>query len=257
MTIVAMVLAGCSSGEPSGDQGGASPELALDPPQRAYQADWLIDADLVGRDGPGYPYLYREVFDDANGRYLVQSDNHLAVQEPEQVLFCAAILRPDPYCAVTERAEGTPPVLAYPIQLLRDWGPDATYDLASHREVDLVASTEPEAWQRQTTEINGIAVECFRVIGETAAANEGFEVCYTDDELHLVASVDLQGDLVYDIDLITYRRTVDDEDFETGLEEWVEQIESRQDQLLDLFPEIPAPRPTPTPTPDEPEPTDP
>lgn len=248
LVLAAMLVLGACSGD--GDDGDAdtSPEaVPLDEPARRYVAEWLINAEAVGVDGPGFDFLYREVVDDATGRYLVQSPAHIATQSRESVVLCAAIFRVDPYCAATERPENTPPVLAYPVQLLRSWGPSQLYDLAGWREVSLVANTEPDAWSRRTEVVGDVPVECFAVIGETAAARTGFEVCFTDDDLHLVASVDLQGDLVYEIDLITYERTIDEEAFETGLDEFVEAKDSLQDQLITLFPDVPAARPTPTP----------
>lgn len=251
IALLALVLfaTACTGG--SDTDGDATPEpVELGAPPRVYRAEWLIDAEAVGAEGPGFPFRYVEVVDDRTGRYLVQAPNHLATQVPDEVVFCAAIFRNDPYCASTPRPENTPPVFSYPVQLLRSWGPNALYDLAGWREVSLVAETEPGAWNRRRDVVRDIRVECFAVVGETAAAREGFEVCYTDDDLHLVASVDLQGDLVYEIDLIAYDPFVDAEDFETNLEEFVEASASLQDQLITLFPEIPAPRPTPTPDPD-------
>lgn len=248
LVLVAMLMLGACSGDGDGTAEDTTPEaVPLDEPARRYVAEWLINAEAVGVDGPGFDFLYREVVDDATGRYLVQSPAHLATQSRESVVFCAAIFRVDPYCAATERPENTPPVLAYPVQLLRSWGPSQLYDLAGWREVSLVANTEPDAWSRRTEVVGEIPVECFAVIGDTAAARTGFEVCFTNDDLHLVASVDLQGDLVYEIDLITYERSVDDEAFETGLDDFVEARESLQDQLITLFPDVPAARPTPTP----------
>ena len=244
-----VLAAACQGNDAAGDA-DPTPEPAglVDAPTR-YDATWLIDAEAVGADGPGFPYLYREVVDDIAGRYLVQSANHLATQQPDEVVFCAAIYRVDPYCASTPRADDTPPVFAYPVQLVRSWGPSQLYDLAGWRELDLVASTEPDAWSRRTDTVRDVGVECFAVVGETAAARTGFEICFTDDDLHLVASVDLQGDLIYEIDLQSYERSLADDAFETGLEDFIEAKPSLQDQLITLFPEIPAPRPTPTPDP--------
>ena len=55
--------------------------------------------------------------------------------------------------------------------------------------------------------------------------------------------------LIYEIDLQSYERSLADDAFETGLEDFIEAKPSLQDQLITLFPEIPAPRPTPTPDP--------
>jgi len=155
----------------------------------------------------------------------------------------------DPYCAASPRAEGAPNVLSYPVQLIRrDWSPSSLYDLASYREVALVAASDPDAWASQvTTATGGFPIECFLAIGETNAANTGFEICYTNDELRLVASVDLQNDLIFEIDLLSYERVAIADDFETGLEDSVEDRPALQEQLLELYPEIPAPRPTPAP----------
>lgn len=241
----------CTS-DPAEDVGDAVDEsVELGDAPRRYSAEWLINAEAVGADGPGFPFLYREVFDDATGRYLIQSPAHLATQTPSTVVFCAAIFRSDPYCAETDRADGTPPVLSYPVQLLQTWGPTQLYELAGWREVNLVANAEPDAWSQRRAVVNDIAVECFNVVGETSAARTGFEVCFTDDELRLVASVDLQGDLVYEIDMVSYETELDEDAFDTGsLEDFIEAKQSLQDQLITLFPEIPAARPTPTPDPD-------
>lgn len=247
-----LVPAACSgptdTAEP--DEGPDIGELA-DPPRR-YSASWLIDAGAIDLDAEvGSPFFYREVVDDLTGTYLVESPNHLALQRPDEVLFCAAIARVplNPYCASSPRAEGTPNVLSYPVQLIRrDWTPTALYDLAGYREVSLVAASDPESWSVQnTTATAGFPIECFLVTGETSAAATGFEICFTDDDLHLVASVDLQNDLVFEIDLVSYERTGIGDDFETGLDEFIEERPNLQEQLLALYPEIPVPRPTPTP----------
>ena len=62
--------------------------------------------------------------------------------------------------------------------------------------------------------------------------------------------MDLQNDLIFEIDLLSYKRVSVAEDFETGLDDFIEALPSLQEQLLDLYPEIPAPRPTPNPTPE-------
>jgi len=196
-------------------------------------------------------FIYREVVDDRAGRYLVETADHLAVQTPDDVLLCAAIGRVplDPYCASTPRADGTPHVLAYPIQLLKgDWSPTALYDLAGYREVSLVAAADPDNWTTQRTLANaGFPIECFLASGETSAAATGFEICFTDDDLHLVASVDLQNDLIFEIDLLSYEITSISEDFETGIDRFIEDRPGLHEQLIDLYPEIPAPRATPVP----------
>jgi hypothetical protein len=250
MVALLLVLAACqdsSTGDTSPADAVAAP---LNEGPRRYKAEWFINAEAVNVEGPGYPFVYREIVDDRTGRYLVQSPNHLAVQTPDEVIFCAAILRDDPYCASSPRAEGTPNVLSYPIQLLRGWGPRALYDLASYREVEMVAKGDRQNWDTRFATIGETDVECFTVVGETTAAETGFDICYTDDDLHLVASVDLQSDLVYEIDLISYSHQVGDSDFETGLEQFVEARPSLQEQLLALYPEVPAQRPAPTAVPD-------
>ena len=248
------VLAGCSS--PDDDTSTEQPEAAeLNAPPRRYSAEWLIDARAIDLDEEvASPFIYREVVDDQIGYYLVESPNHLALQHPEEVLLCAAVSRLplNPYCAASPRAEGSPHVLSYAVQLIRsDWDPSSLYDLASYREVSLVAASDPDASTTLlTTSTAGFPVECFLASGETSAAATGFEICFTNDDLHLVASVDLQNDLVFEINLLGYERTAIADDFETGLDDFVEKRPDLQEQLLDLYPEIPAPRPTPTPTPD-------
>jgi hypothetical protein len=247
--VIALLATACRSPDVEDSTSNSPEPVELSDPPRRYSAEWLIDADAAGGDGPGFPFLYREVADDQRGEYLVLTHNHLARQTPEEVVFCAAVSRVplDPYCASAPRAEGAPNVLAYPVQLLREWSPRALYDLAGHREVSLVAASDPGNWNRRVTESNGIPVECFLVTGSTPAADTGFEICFTDDDLHLVASVDLQNDLMFEVDLLSYRRFDIADDFETGLEEFFEERPSLQEQLLDLYPEVPAPRPTPTP----------
>lgn len=248
LLLAAMFASGCRGTDVPATVEPDDAAAALDAPPRQYAAEWFIDAEAVNADGPGYRFVYREVVDDRVGHYLVQSPNHLASQTPDQVVFCAAIFREDPFCAATERAEGTPNVLSYPIQILSDWGPGPLYDLASYREIKLVVARDQAAWEQRTDVIaDDIPVECFAVVGETTAASIGFDICFTSDDLHLVASVDLHGDLLNEIDLLAYSRTVTDEDLVTGLEEFIEEKPAVQEQLLALFPEIPAPRPTPTP----------
>lgn len=245
-----VALSGCTGSEAPQEPPNQSTVIDIENTVRRYSAEWLVNASAVGIDDIESPYFYREVVDDQTGTYLVEAPNHLALQFEDEVVFCAAVRRIplDPYCATSPRAEGAPRVLSYPIQLLRDWSPRGLYDLASYREVSLVASADPDNWSRQLTRGNNdIPIECFLVTGETSAANTGFEICFTNDDLHLVASVDLQHDLVFEIDLRYYERFNVIGDFETGLDEFFEAKPSLQEQLLDLYPEIPAPRPTPTP----------
>lgn len=246
------VLAGCS-GSAGLDEPDPDDEVAnIDARPRRYSAEWLIDTTAIERDDEiASPFVYREVVDDQTGTYLVETGDHLALQRPTEVVFCAAVSRVplDPFCALKSRAEGSPHVLSYPVQILRsDWSPPALYDLAGYREVSLVAAADPDNWITQrTTATAGFPIECFLVTGDTSAAATGFEICFTDDELHLVASVDLQNDLIFEIELLSYERVAIIEDFETGLDEYIEERPSLQEQLLDLYPEIPAVRPTPTP----------
>lgn len=255
LVLVAVVtVASCSgASEPDTSEPETEPSSDIGAPRR-YAASWLIDTGAVDLEfgaGVPSPMLYREVIDDVTGTYLVEGPNHLALQHPDEVVFCAAIARVPlrPYCAAAPRADGTPNVLAYPIQLLRgDWSPSALYDLAGYREVALVAASDPDAWATQTTtNADGVTVDCFLAIGETSAAVTGFEICFTADDLHLVASVDLQSDLLFEIELIDYQRGFVADEFETGLEEFYEGRPALQEQLLDIYPDIPVARPTPTP----------
>jgi len=250
LTLVLLVVA-CSSPETDEEVDQQSNVIELEDPARRYSAEWLINTNAIGREDIESPVIYREVVDDLTGTYLVESPNHLALQRPDEVVLCAATSRVplDPYCAASPRAEGAPNVLSYPVQLIRrDWSPSSLYDLASYREVALVAASDPDAWASQvTTASGGFPIECFLAIGETNAANTGFEICYTNDELRLVASVDLQNDLIFEIDLLSYERVAIADDFETGLEDFVEDRPALQEQLLELYPEIPAPRATPAP----------
>jgi hypothetical protein len=250
--VLALTATACST--PSVDDAGNDDIniLVLEDAPRRYSAEWLIDTGAIGREDVASPFIYREVVDDLSGTYLVESPNHLALQRPDEVVLCAAVSRVplDPYCASTPRAKGSPHVLSYPVQLIRsDWGPRALYDLAGYREVSLVAASDPDAWATQiTTATSGFSIECFLAVGETSAANTGFEICFTNDDLHLVASVDLQNDLIFEIDLLSYTRVSITDDFETGFDDFIEQRPSLQEQLLDLYPEIPAARPIPIPT---------
>lgn len=256
IVLIALFTTSCSSPDTEETLGDDIDVADLEDPPRRYSAEWLIDTaaiEMSDLDDVASPFIYREVVDDLTGTYLVASPNHLALQSPEEVVFCAAVSRVplDPFCASTSRAEGSPHVLAYPVQLIRgDWGPSSLYDLASYREVSLVAASDPDNWSVQKTAATaGFAIECFLVSGETTAATTGFEICFTDDDLHLVASVDLQNDLIFEVDLLSYERVAILEDFETGFDEYIEERPNLQDQLLDLYPEIPAARPTPTPDP--------
>lgn len=254
LIVLLLLTAACSDPDIDSEDDPTQSILELPDEPRRYSAEWLIDAEAMAAIDVASPYLYREVVDDQTGSYLVQAPRHLALQRSEEVVFCSAISRLplDPYCASTPRAEGAPHVLSYPVQLLREWGPAPFYELASYREVSLVANSDTDNWtQWITTSASNFAVECFVVTGETTAATEGFEICFTNDDLHLVASVDLQSDLVYEIDLLSYERFGISDDFETGLEEFYEPRPALQEQLLDLYPEIPAARPTPTPEPPE------
>jgi len=246
-------LAGCTNSSDGSQADEPSKSIALESPPRRYLAEWLINAEAVGIESVGSPFVYREVVDDQTGTYLVAAPNHAAWQRPDEVVLCAAVSRLplDPYCAASPRAEGSPHVLSYPVQLIRnDWSPTALYDLASYREVALVAASEPDAWSRQLANaLDGFPIECFLAVGETSAAATGFEICFTDDDRHLVASVDLQNDLIFEIELLSYDPIVGRDDFESGLDEFVEPLPNLQEQLLALYPEIPAPRPTPAPEP--------
>lgn len=254
LVLLTLVAAACSDPTPDNGADQQANVIARKDPPRRYSAEWLVDTSAIGRDDIDSPFIYREVVDDLTGAYLVESPNHLALQQPHEVVLCAAVSRVplNPYCAASPRADGSPHVLSYAVQMIRrDWSPSALYDLATYREVALVAASDPDAWAtRVTTAISGFSIECFLVIGETSAATTGFEVCYTNDDLHLVASVDLQNDLIFEIDLLSYKRVSVAEDFETGLDDFIEALPSLQEQLLDLYPEIPAPRPTPNPTPE-------
>lgn len=255
--IVALLLAlaslvGCSAPQESADTVDADDPAQGSTRPRRFSAEWLIDTTAIERDDEvASPFIYREVVDDQTGTYLVETADHLALQQPTDVVLCAAVSRVpiDPFCASKPRAEGAPHVLSFPIQILRnDWSPQALYDLAGYREVSLVAAADPDNWITQRTVATaGFPIECFLVTGDTSAAATGFEVCFTDDELHLVASVDLQNDLIFEIELLSYERVSIIEDFETGFEDFFEERPSLQEQLLDLYPEIPAARPTPTP----------
>ena len=148
-----LLVAACSGGASVEDAVEEPALVELEDPPRRYSAEWLIDTSALDLDDTvASSLLYREVVDDQTGTYLVESPNHLALQRPEEVVFCAATSRVplDPFCAAAPRAGGAPHVLAYPIQVIRrDWAPSSLYDLASYREVSLVAASDPDNWSIQ------------------------------------------------------------------------------------------------------------
>lgn len=258
--VILIALLGFGSsclGEDTGPVPTSSQEDAVaqhQPMISSYRAEWLVDARGARNDSPNFPYAYVEVIDELHGDFRVESPQHIAVQSRDEVVLCAIVLRGEPYCASNPRPQGVPDVFSYPIQLLKLWGPREVFGLASYPEIALASELDTEAWQQNSlATADGLKIECYSIIGMTNAGREGLEICFTQDELRLIASLDVEGDGVYEVELTTYNTNVATSDFVTGLEGLVEAKPAIYEQLLALFPEVPAARPTPTPTP-EPEP---
>lgn len=204
---------------------------------RRYRAEWIIEPTSAGREGG--LYVYAEVIDDRNGLYSAQSGTHRAVQTRESVAICADILRPpeDVKCASIERADAVPDVASYAITRLREWSARGIFELAGEPSMAAAAAANPAVWRTTDENHRGVPVTCWEVTGETTAAPRGFKTCFTFDPNGLIASLDLTGDAILEVDLQNYAFDVDERDFELPYDVIEDPIV--YDQLLFIFPELP------------------
>lgn len=219
-------------------------EVRISAPGRVYVAQWLVDAEAANREGPGFPFTYREVVDEREGVYLVQSPDHLALQTRPSVVFCAGIFRSRGVCASSPRPDGVPDILAIGPTRLKEWSPESIFEVADPRTIGTVAEAEPDAWTTRSLVIAGVATDCFVVVGDTSAAPEGFEVCFTADDNRLIASLDLEGDFILEVELREYRTNVTEADTVVPFD--LIESDALYENLVLLFPELP-PEPTPEP----------
>lgn len=243
--VIALLVAGCTSSGPDSDRDTAG--LATPEPDstgdRLYTATWTVNAEAVGKEGPGYPYQYVEIIDDANGVFLMQGPQHLALQTTEKVVFCAGTDQVDARCASTTRPRNNPNVLSLGLAAIRDWHPKAIYEVADYRRLKLTTESDPTQWTSSRDVAAGIPVECFSS-GQSATTPEGLRICYTDDDNRLLASVDMNGDFINELELGRYDPWADEDALELDYE--VADDEKRFEQLIVIFPEVPI---TPTPVP--------
>lgn len=261
--VAVLALVGCTGG--AGDDAGSAEEATATPtlttptirtgtnqPNRTYSVEWLVNSAAAGRERPGFVYLYREVVDDSEGVYLAEVPDHLAVQTREEVIFCAAILRSNGgVCSKVERPSGVPDVVSIAVETLRDWGPESVFELADPRLIETAAEADPTSWQRRNAVLADTPVECFAVVDDTnidVGVALGFEVCFIDDDERLVASLDVQGDLVFEIDLLRYGSSYSENDLLPSATP--AESPALFDQLVAAFPDLPA-EPTPTAVADE------
>lgn len=241
--VLALVaLAGACS-----DDSGTDEDLVLDeddPARRAptqqprrYRAEWIIEPTSAGREGG--LYVYTEVVDDRTGSYSARSRTHRAVQSRENVAICADILRPpeEVKCASIKRPDAVPDVASYALSRLREWSPRGVFEVAGEAAIAAAAAANPSTWQTTDEQHRGVPVTCWAVVGETSAAPLGFKTCFTFDPNGLIASLDLTGDAILEIDLENYSFDVDEFDFELPFEVIDDPIV--YDQLLYIFPELP------------------
>jgi len=239
------LLSGCSGGgdsqsavAPSRTQSGTDADSG-----RSYTAEWIVDAGAIGRE-PGYAYRFIEIVDDSEGVYFISGPDHLSLQTPPEVVFCAGILQAEPRCASAERPGGTPNVLALGPSVIREWHPEQVYEVANYRRMDLIANAEPNAWTRSNEASVDIAVECFRPQVRDGGTPDGLSLCYTRDEEHLLASVDMNGDDIFEVYLDRYEPTPDEDQLNIPFD--VIGDAKQYEQLLVIFPNVPI---TPTPVP--------
>lgn len=255
LTGLALFGAGCTdSGEASAAHEQDAPVSTDQADGRFYTAQWTVDAEAIGKPGVGFPYPFVEVVDDLRGTYLSRTPNHLAFQDRERIVFCAGInlVDSEPRCASAPRPADTPDVIGLALQRIRDWHPLSVYEVADFRRLKLVADEDPGGWSQQRigfeTFDGPIMVDCFLTKTDTETAPAGVELCFTNDENRLLASVDLNGDLVYEVQLDRYRPFADDDEFAVVDDLPIVQDPRRYEQLVVIFPDIPIP-PTPTPEP--------
>jgi len=171
------------------------------------------------------------------GIYLVQGPQHLALQTREEVVFCAGIFAVSPSCASTPRPRGVPDVLAIGLRAISDWSPMSLYQLSTPTQFAQAIAEDPSSWTERQGDHGGIPVVCYAASANSRAAQQGFEVCFTDDENELVASVDLQGDFLLDIALERYDSELSDFDLDLPAE--VRSDPDVYDQLVYIFPSVP------------------
>lgn len=204
---------------------------------RQYVAEWLVDAEAIGRDAGGQPFAYVEIVDDRDGIYLVRGPEHVALQTRSEVVFCAGLFAVSPSCASTPRPRGVPDVLAIGLRAIKDWSPTALYQLSTPTEFEQAIVEDPTKWTTRNGQHGTIPVVCYAASAGSRSAQGGFEVCFTDDENALVASVDLQGDFLLDITLERYDR--ERNDFDLDLPAEVRSDADVYDQLVYIFPAVP------------------
>lgn len=244
IALIAITLLGACTGEPEPEAKTPEPELSsVTSKANSYEASWLVEANAAGHPEVG-SYVFTEIVDGASGRFFVRTATHLALQTPEEVVFCAAIGRPAPYCATAPRADGVPHTLSYPIQRLNEWRPDNLFELASYRQLVLVSGEDPDNWTREKQTISNRTLDCF-IAGDTPAARPGFTACFTTDQRRLIALLDVQGDSRTEVLLVEDLPVMSDS-FVTDLEEFYEARPLLQERLLEIYPELPVEKPTPT-----------
>jgi len=242
VTCCLMIASACSeSVEPD------ATELEADEPSRRaptktprrYRAEWVVDAGAAGRTDPGYPYIYAEVIDDVRGQYMVQTATHLATQSREASAICADIFREDGRvsCASIPRPDGVPDVASIAMTRLRDWSPAGVFEIVGPRSIEAAAAEDPDSWRATSAEHRSVPVRCWTVVAETPSAPLGFNVCFTDDGNNLVASLDLTGDELFEVDLQLYSDDVPESTFEIGFE--LVEDATVYEQLVFIFPQLP------------------
>jgi len=239
-----VVLGGCTDSSETAGTPTPTRTAADSPTGRSYTAEWIVDAAAIGRE-PGYAYRFVEIVDDAAGVYFTSGPDHLSLQTPPEVVFCAGILQVEPRCASTERPNGTPNVLALGPAVIREWHPEQVYEVANYRRMNLIANAEPDAWVRSNEASVDIAVECFRPLVRDEGTPEGLSLCYTRDAEHLLASVDMNGDDIFEVYLDRYEPVPDQDQLDIPFE--VVGDAKQYEQLLVIFPNVPI-TPTPVPT---------
>lgn len=243
-------VAGCSSSGDTPTDDAAEPvddvdqtavaennRAATSSPRR-YVAEWLVDAQAIGLEVFGAnPYSYVEVIDDREGTYLALGPEHLARQTRDDVVFCAGVYAPAPTCASIERPRGVPDIQSIAVTKVREWAPGVVYQLADLQGFVNVAATDPEAWQTRTGVHLGLPVRCFTAIGPNPSAPVGFDICITDDEYELIATLDLQGDVYLDISLERFDTMLTE--FDLSLPADVTSDADVFDQLVYIYPQVP------------------
>lgn len=206
---------------------------------RRYRAEWVVNALAAGRQDPDAPYIYVEMIDDPNGRTLVQTATHLAFQDLESAAICAAIFSPEEQtsCASVARPDQVPNVASIAVTALRDWSPAGVFEVAGQASMRAAAARDPEAWTMRGDDHRGVPVDCFAVVRDTPTAPTGFDICYTRDGNGLIATLDLTGDELLEVDLQLYTSQVSSESFELAYDIPVDP--TIYEQLVFIHPQIP------------------